>query len=410
MTYRTKHSLLALRAATTGTSVRRRDVLRTMVAVTAAGIAPGISLAATGGEQRFVLIILRGALDGLALAPPYGDGHYRRVRDTLAFESPGQSGGVLKLDGLFGLHPSMANVHGWYRASDAMVLHAVASPYRARSHFDGQDILESGSATSLIARDGWLNRALSIAAPAPSAMALASTVPYVLRGSQPVSSWAPSRLPDADEDTLRRLGQLYGEDEFFAAQFDEAMAAEAIAQRAGGDTKRKRGNSFRDTMKKTAAFLTAPDGARVAVVDTDGWDTHAGQGVATGGLANRLRALDDGLGDLKTGLGANWNNTVVAVVTEFGRTVRPNGTRGTDHGTGTAALLVGGAVEGGRVIADWPGLREADLYQNRDLAPTRDLRSVFKSVLVGHLGLDAAAVSSTVFPDSGPAPIEDWFS
>lgn len=291
------------------------------------------------------------------------------------------------------------------------MLHAVASPYRARSHFDGQDILESGAAGNLAERDGWLNRALALPARAPSTMALAHTVPMVLRGEAAVGSWAPSRLPDASDDTLRRLSNLYENDPFFAEQLAEAMSAQAIADRAGGMDAPRKGNAFQDTMVKAAAFLSSPDGARIAVTDADGWDTHANQGLDTGTLANRLRALDSGLGALRDGLGAHWKNTVVAVVTEFGRTVRPNGTRGTDHGTGAAALLLGGAVSGGRVIADWPGLRDGDLYQGRDLAPTRDLRGVFKSVLVAHMGMDEAGVAARVFPGSRAARVEnDWFA
>ncbi|MEM6638577.1 MAG: DUF1501 domain-containing protein [Pseudomonadota bacterium] len=387
----------------------RRQFLKSAAAVGAITVSPHLTFAQTAGDARFVLVVLRGALDGLALAPPVGDPAYAGVRQMLTFAKPGQEGGALKLDSLFALNPAMPNVHRMFNNNDALVVHAVASPYRARSHFDGQDVLESGAAKSLSARDGWLNRALALAAPSQSSIALAHTVPLVLRGDQSVGSWSPSRLPDANEDTMRRLANLYADDPFFASQLEEAMATRAIA---GKERKRGRGgNPFAETMKKAAAFLTAPNGARIAVTDVDGWDTHANQGLTNGNLANRLRRLDEGLSELQKGLGKHWNDTVVAVVTEFGRTVRPNGTRGTDHGTATAALLLGGAVKGGRVIADWPGLRNADLYDGRDLAPTRDLRSVFKSVLVDHMGLDAAGVSRTVFPGSGQIRVEsDWFA
>lgn len=390
------------------TPLSRRSILKALAATGVASAAPRLSLAAGTSDARFMLIVLRGALDGLALVPPVGDPDYARVRESLAFGAAGDE--ALKLDGTFALNPAMPEVHAMYNNREALMLHAVASPYRARSHFDGQDILESGAPGKLAARDGWLNRALALPARSPSTMALAHTVPLVLRGEAAVGSWAPSRLPDASDDTLRRLGQLYENDAFFAQQLEEAMAAQAIADRAGGMNERRKGNAFRDTMTKAAAFLSSADGARIAVTDADGWDTHANQGLAGGTLANRLRGLDLGLAALRDGLGAHWQHTVVAVVTEFGRTVRPNGTRGTDHGTGAAAMLLGGAVKGGRVLADWPGLRDGDLYQNRDLAPTRDLRSVFKTVLVSHLGMDAAAVESRVFPDSRAARIEgSWF-
>lgn len=388
--------------------VNRRDVLKSLGLGAVIGGTSGLAFANSNVSSRFVLVILRGAVDGLALAAPYGDGNYGRVRGELAIPNPGETDGLRKLDGFFGLHPSLQNVHEQYTAGDALVIHAIASPYRERSHFDGQDLLESGGAKSGVLRDGWLNRALlplGSNAGSESAIALAQNTPLVLRGEQSVTSWAPSRLPDADSSTLARLERLYANDEFFASRLAQAIRSQDIAGDFG--SVRSRGNAakqFATLMTSAARFLTTPEGPNIAVVELGGWDTHANQGSSGGALANRLAALDSGLGNLRDGLGQAWDNTVIALVTEFGRTVQVNGTRGTDHGTATAALLLGGAVKGGHVIADWPGLRPADLYGGRDLKPTMDVRGVFKGILIEHLQLPAGFVNRDVFPDSAKAP------
>lgn len=393
----------------------RRDVLKSLGLGAIASSAPGLAFATTAADARFVLIVLRGAVDGLAVAAPYGDGNYKKVRGELAISKPGTSGGLLKLDGLFGLHPSLVNVHQSFAAGDANIIHAVASPYRQRSHFDGQDMLENGGTTVGGHRDGWLNRALThldSKVGGETAIALAQNTPLVLRGDNSVTSWAPSKLPDADDSTLLRLQSLYADDEFFATRLQQALRSQDIAgEQSMMQASSKRGNEakqFGDLMKSAARFLTTPDGPTIAVAEFGGWDTHANQGAATGALANRLAALDDGLGKLRDGLGDSWTNTVVAVVTEFGRTVRVNGTRGTDHGTGTAALLLGGSVDGGKVMTDWPGLGKSDLYAGRDLLPTTDIHSIFKSVLVDHLEIPQAFIDREVFPDTATArPLEN---
>lgn len=389
----------------------RRDLLKAAGLTAVAGALPGFAYAEV--DARFVLVILRGAVDGLALAAPYGDGNYRRVRGELAIPGPGQADGLLKLDGMFGLHPSLRGMHASYDKGEALVIHAVASPYRERSHFDGQDILENGASRVGGLRDGWLNRALS--SDDGLAIALAQNTPLVLRGENAVTSWAPSRLPDADDSTLRRLQRLYADDEFFATRLDQALRSQAIAGSTGGmDETGPRGNEaqqFGELMSSAARFLTAPDGPDIAVVELGGWDTHANQGSSNGALANRFAALDDGISNLREGLGSAWDGTIVAVVTEFGRTVQVNGTRGTDHGTATAAVLLGGAVNGGRIIADWPGLAERDLYAGRDLQPTTDIRSVFKGILEEHLQLPVDTIERRVFPDSqGARPLRNLVS
>lgn len=386
----------------------RRKLLQAMGLTAAAGSLPGLALAQADTDKRLVLVVLRGAVDGLALAAPYGDGSYRNVRGELALDDPGSQEGVRKLDGLFGLHPSLARLHKRFTDSEALVVHAVASPYRERSHFDGQDLLESGATSVGALRDGWLNRSLASLS-GTSAIALAQNTPLVLRGNIATSSWAPSRLPDADDSTLARLQRLYAEDEFFATRLEQALRAQDIAMDMNGG--RQRGNEaqqFGELASAAARFLGADDGPRIAVLEFGGWDTHANQGAANGQLANRFTALDTGLDNLRQGLGDQWDNTVIVVATEFGRTVRVNGTRGTDHGTATAAVMLGGAVNGGRVVADWPGLGNSDLYEGRDLHPTTDLRSVFKGVLADHLDLRPGFIDQEVFPDSARAkPLQD---
>ena len=389
--------------------ISRRTVLQSLGGAAIAAGMPTLSLATTNSDSKFVLVVLRGAVDGLALAAPYGDGNYTKARGELAISQPGSSDGLLKLDGLFGLNPSLPSVYENFTQGNACIVHAIASPYRERSHFDGQDLLENGAAQVGGLRDGWLNRALAdfdSGLGRETAIALAPNTPLVLRGSHSVTSWAPSRLPDADDNTLQRLQSLYGDDEFFSTRLQQALRSQEIAAGSANMSNTGRGNEarqFADLMSSAARFLTTKDGPTMAVLELGGWDTHANQGSVDGALANRFSALDAGLRKLQQGLGDSWRKTAVVVVTEFGRTVHANGTRGTDHGTATAALLLGGAVNGGRVIADWPGLGSNDLYAGRDLRPTADIRSLFKGVLGQHLGISDTLLEETVFPNSSTA-------
>ncbi len=318
----------------------------------------------------------------------------------------------MKLDGLFGLHPSLANTHKLFEKNEALVVHAVSSPYRERSHFDGQDVLENGVASAGGKRDGWLNRALAPLGGSlgnEAAIAMSQNTPLVLRGDNSVTSWAPSQLPDADDDTLRRIAALYAKDEFFSIRLSQALESQRIAGETGGmDRIRRRGNDAAQSMMQSAGkFLTAPGGPQIAVVESGGWDTHANQGSTSGGLAKKLAGLDQGLDALRKQMGSAWSDTVIAVVTEFGRTVKVNGTRGTDHGTATAALLLGGAVNGGRIVADWPGLATNNLFEGRDLYPTTDIRSIFKGILWQHLEIPPEYLEREVFPNSSMAPLTE---
>jgi uncharacterized protein (DUF1501 family) len=367
-------------------------------------------------KSRFVLVILRGALDGLAAVPPLGDRDYAQLRRELALPPPGETAAALKLDGFFGLHPALTFLHERYAARELIVLHALASPYRERSHFDGQDVLENGTARAHALQSGWLNRALSAArvpAGREAGVSLGQNVPLVMRGPAAVTSWSPSKLTGPDEDTLSRLTDLYAGDSLLAARLADALAASAIAgdadatadtMAAQASPAAARGKArYAEVARAAGGFLRREDGPKVAVFDTHGWDTHANEGAGQGQLAARLGELDAGLAALREELGPAGQDTAVLLLTEFGRTAAVNGTRGTDHGTATAAFLLGGAVEGGRVIADWPGLSARALYQGRDLAPTLDVRSVLKGVLSDQLAVPQRALEQDVFPDSASA-------
>jgi uncharacterized protein (DUF1501 family) len=392
--------------------VDRRQALKLGASLTLLAPFTSLSYAARDSGARFVLVILRGGLDGLAAVPPYGDARYRSLRGELALDIPGP-GSTLDLDGYFGLHPSLATMHELYRSGELAVLHAVATPYRERSHFDGQKVLETGGTKPETSAGGWLNRALSsmlTTGSEPGAVALASNVPLVLRGAHAVTSWAPSRLPGSSDDTIARIRSIYeAVDPLLAERLIEALNAREIAGDAAMDG-RARQQALGPIATAAGRFLKAPDGPRIAVIEAGGWDTHANQGGAQGPLANRLGALDRGLQSLRDELGDAWSTTTIMIVTEFGRTVAVNGTRGTDHGTAGCALIAGGRVTGGRVISDWPGLAATALYEGRDLRATLDLRAAFKGVLGHQFAVTEAALATTVFPTSTRVPpLEDLF-
>jgi len=368
---------------------------------------------AEGRDPRFLTIILRGALDGLATVAPVGDPEWQTLRGDKALTLEGNAP-TLKLDDFFALNPAMPNLHRMFDAKEAIVVHASATPYRERSHFDGQDLLESGLPKPGSSESGWLNRALSGLAPAgrvnprgSKLFAVGPVTPLVVRGPAPVLSWSPPRVMPASEDTVHRLLALYRDcDAKLAGVLEDNSKLMAVEQ-SGGMTQKPAAAGpaqvrayFSEAVGTAAKFLAQPDGPRVGALALDGWDTHSNEGIAQGRLSQLLGALDEALAAIKSNMGPAWRETVVALATEFGRTARINGTDGTDHGTATVALLVGGALKGGRVVADWPGLKPTDLYQNRDLKPTTDLRAVLKGVLRDHLRADERALTQTVFPGS----------
>jgi uncharacterized protein (DUF1501 family) len=387
------------------TSTTRRSLLLGGASFAAWAYLPKFARAASGRDPRLIVVILRGALDGLATVAPVGDPDYAGLHGSIALNSAGPHAAVM-LDSFFALHPSMPQFARMVREKHAAVVHAVATPYRDRSHFDGQDVLESGYAGPGRVQSGWLNRALE-ALPrgerVMSGLAIGPTTPLVLRGAAPTVAWAPVALPQAADDTAARLIDLYRHrDPALAAALSQGLLLDKAAQ--GDDMKPKPGTNGAGAMRLVARgaakLMSADDGPRIAALAFDGWDTHANEGGPVGRLAALLSGLDGALAEFEIGLGARWRDTVIVVATEFGRTARINGTDGTDHGTATVALLAGGAVKGGRVIADWPGLKQANLYEGRDLAPTTDLRAVIKGVLHDHLGLSERVLAEAVFPDS----------
>jgi len=369
---------------------------------------PKFARAADGRDPRLVTVILRGALDGLATVAPVGDPDYASLHGAIALTRDGPHAAPM-LDSFFALHPSMPEFARMYANKQAAVVHAVSTPYRDRSHFDGQDVLESGFAGPGRVQSGWLNRALQglpQGERVAGALAVGPTTPLVLRGSAPTVGWAPVALPQADDDTAMRLIELYKHrDVALATSLSQGIALDRQAQ--GDDMKARPGGGapaqMRQVARGAAKLMAADDGPRIAALAFDGWDTHANEGGPVGRLAGLLSGLDGALAEFESGLGPHWRDTVIVVATEFGRTARINGTEGTDHGTGTIALLAGGAVKGGRVIADWPSLKAGRLYEGRDLAPTTDLRAVIKGVLADHLGISDRVLAEAVFPDSAMA-------
>ncbi len=368
------------------TAFSRRDFLGVTLAGSAWLAAPRVVFAQAQTEQRFVFIIQRGAADGLNTVVPYADPAYAKLRGALAIdESTAQ-----KLDAHFALHPSLVEVGKLYTSGQALFVHAIASPYRDRSHFDGQNVLETGGTAPYQLKDGWMNRLLPLLPrQRREAIAFAPTVPMALRGNVEVTSYAPSSLPQAPDDLLLRVEQLYMGDAQLHGLWTAAMDARNMAGDPAG-----RARQDPDALGKMAAsFLARADGPRIAMVETGGWDTHTAQ---TARLATQLKALDTLIASLRDGMGAAWHSTTVLVATEFGRTAAANGTGGTDHGTASAAMLIGGRVKGGRVLADWPGL--ASLYEGRDLRPTLGLDALIAGSLGESFGLDARRVSASLFP------------
>lgn len=396
---------------------RRKLLTRSLALGCSAAASPlltPISLAAGPWDNRLVVIILRGAMDGLDVVQPYGDPAYAAARPNL---KGGEAGGGLDLDGYFSLHPALEALMPMWRAGELGFAHAVSTPYRdKRSHFDGQDLLEAGTPDlgPATGRDGWLNRMLqTVPGMRPDlAYAIGHENLLILTGQAPVANWSPDvRLKLSPQG--RRLAELVMHDDpAFADAFAEA--AQQLDSGDGGMMAVPTGTDMdmaglskkgTEGIRQVAAFAGGKllADTRIASFSIGGWDTHRFQ---PGALPRALAQLSDALLVLKSTLGDTWGKTAVVAMTEFGRTVRENGTRGTDHGTGGAMLLAGGAIRGGQVARDWPGLSEAALYQRRDLMPTRDVRAYAGWVMRGLFGLDASVLERTVFPglDLGPRP------
>jgi uncharacterized protein (DUF1501 family) len=375
---------------------------RRQLLLAGASLAVAPTLATAADAPRFVFVILRGGLDGLTAVPVPGDPAFAEARGPLgrfeAFDAAPRP-----LDGPFALHPLLPQLHAMHGRGELLVLHATGLPYRERSHFDAQNVLEHGGVKPHELATGWLARALPHVA-GSRAVALDTAVPLVLRGAASVDTWAPSALPSPDADLVARLSTMWQGDAALAAALararglrdDPDMAGMSLGAMATGGGRR----AAVALAGKAAEFLQR--GSTVAVLEMGGWDSHANQGAPNGATSNNLRTLDAAMDALRSGLqeGGTWARTVVIVATEFGREVAVNGTLGTDHGTGGAAFVLGGAVRGGRVLADWPGLAKAQRFEGRDLRVTTDLRAVFRTVLAEHLRVPRAALDATVLPGS----------
>jgi uncharacterized protein (DUF1501 family) len=392
-------------------------------------------------KRKLVVFICRGAMDGLSVSPPIGDSNYVPLRGEIAIPGFGQPNGALKLDVDFGLHPKLAAVHALAMKGQARIAPAIATTDRARSHFEAQDLLENGSSVVYGANSGWLNRAMEALAPVRKveAMSVGAQAPLILRGKIQAASWSPGGLKERNARLPAILADLYAGDPLLGPALASGMQTQAMAKIAtaptvdamagqvaaspqpaatGQDMARAAGGPAQSVQQyqaqavqagasaarslgvTLARFMTEPNGPQIAAVSLEGFDTHANQGASDGQLANHLAYLDAAIDGLSSGLGDEWRNTVVLVATEFGRTARINGTKGTDHGTASTALLLGGGLKRGGIIGDWPTLQQAKLFENRDTAPTMDMRALFKGVLAEQLGVDRRALDTTVFPDS----------
>ncbi len=368
--------------------MRRRDFLTALSASLV--LLPNSAMAADSTSPlkrpKLVWLVLRGAMDSLHTVVPTFDRHLSTLRPTLAASI---NSDLLMLDKGYGLHPSLTNLHQWYKHKQLLPIVAVSSGYAARSHFDGQDFLESG--LPRIDHDsGWLARSLQ--AKHKQALALARSTPISLRSAEAVKTWYPSHLKDVNEDIYERLAVMYQNDELLSQRLAAGLAVEQMA--GATSAKSRRQGQFLELSKACARLMRGDNGVDCAMLEFGGWDTHNNQAIR---LSRQLSQLDQGLQNLKLGLGEHWPNTVVIVASEFGRTAKENGTKGTDHGTAGAMFLAGGAINGGRVLGDWPGLAKKQLFEGRDLQPTSNAFSWIATVLAQHWGLTDAQLAD-VFP------------
>lgn len=377
----------------------RRQFLHTMCLGGLATFAlPSVSFASVPAEGRLVFVLLRGGFDGLAALVPGGDSRYAAVRGAMALD-PSR---LTPLADGFALAPGLAPLADFWHRGELVALHAMAIPYRTRSHFDGQAILETGLDRPRGAADGWLNRLLQIMDGERSGIAVAAGMPRSLAGEFPVSSWSPVELGEVAGGYLERLHLLYQHDPDLLDPFEAALQLGEVSGEVMGERLPRRG-SMSPVFTAAGRFLRQPEGPNVAAVEFSGWDTHANQGLAGGPLDRLLGQLAEGLTALRRELGERWAETTVVVMTEFGRTAHPNGTGGTDHGTAGAGFLLGPRLARSAVIADWPGLAERDLFEGRDLRPTLDTRAVLKGVVAGTFDLSATQ-AERLFPGSQAVP------
>lgn len=372
-----------------------------------------VSFAAAPWDNRLVVIILRGGMDGLDVIQPYGDPDYAGLRPSLA---GGPARGGTDLDGYYALHPGMSSLLPLWRAGELGFVQAVSTPYRRkRSHFEGQDLLEAGlDDLNGPVRDGWLNRMLQ-AVPGvrtDTAYAIGRTDMKLLAGAAPVANWSPEADLSVSPQAQRLLELVMEQDPAFHAAMTEALALSMEPENMmlpGAGAMQQMGQKAvprRFYHMKVAEFAAQRlrGDARIAAFSLNGWDTHQNQ---TRSLGQALERLSETILTLKSQLPVGiWARTSIVAMTEFGRTARENGTRGTDHGTGGAMVLAGGAIRGGKIYGSWPGLASGDLHHGRDLRPTSDVRSPAAWIMQAMTGLNRDVLQGTVFPglDMGDNP------
>ncbi|MDR5651161.1 DUF1501 domain-containing protein [Ruixingdingia sedimenti] len=400
--------------------MHRRSFLRGALAMGCSAAAMPLithaTFASAPWENRLVVVILRGALDGLDLLRPVGDPGFAALRPRIAAD-PGAD-----LDGFFALHPGLPGLLPLWKAGELGFAQAVATPYRdKRSHFDGQDLLEAGTAPdapAALRREGWLNRLLQTVpgAQAETAFAVGREAIPILSGKAPAQNWAPDARLELSAQGRRLLEEVYHDDPIFrdaaAEAFELTELAAAMAESGADDsgmaapapTPAPAGGPLAE-VDRFAAYAAARlrEDTRIVALSLAGWDTHRAQ-IQT--IRQPLQRLERLVLALREGLGPVWGQTMLLAMTEFGRTVRENGSQGTDHGTGGAMLMAGGALRGGRVVGKWPGLDEGALYARRDLMPTSDVRAHAAWAMRGLFGVDRAVLERTVFPglDMGGDP------
>jgi uncharacterized protein (DUF1501 family) len=392
--------------------LNRRTLIKGLSSLAFASLVPADAFATVKTDKRFVFIVLRGGMDGLGAVPAMGDPHYFLMRGELALTDAFDAESPLALDNVFALNPALAPLKPFYTRKELTVIHAVATEYRARSHFEAQDTLEAGGLAARRSGTGWVYRALQ-----PTfgnvrfGISIGNQMPLALAGEPPAASFAPTKLHEVNSGYLERVAAMWDADAALGPELAEGLRAKLLAERAlaqGEVVSGAAADTFPEIAGIAGRLLAADDGPRIAVLDMNGFDTHRKQGVETGPLARSLDRLATGIEALATGLGPEWRRTAVVVASEFGRTVRPNGTFGTDHGTGGVVFLAGGAINGGHVVTDWPGLSGRSLFEERDLMPTLDLRAVFKGVLADHLGVSRRTLDDEVFPGSSQVqPMRD---
>jgi uncharacterized protein (DUF1501 family) len=387
-----------------GPLLRRRTALLGLGAALTLGRA-SVAFAAGTSTKRLVVINTMGGLDGLSLVAPYGDPNLAKLRSQIMAPQPGQPGGMFDLGGFYGLHPAMPNLYAMFQEGQAAMVHAVGNEDSDRSHFQGQDYLQGGVPETT--SSGWLNRLASLVPAAPgmqSGINMSNSSPLLVRGASILAGWAPDPFPQISPGFVGALVSLLQPDPLLGPAYSVGFEDRSSFNADFASQPIPQGLSQLQTLAFAAGdILSNPNGPRIAAIATPSFDTHDQQ---VSRLQSGLSDLDGAILHLKTALGSAWADTVVLTMTEFGRTAYANGdpTCGTDHGTAFAVLLAGGAVNGGKVYGQWPGLSSSQLYQGRDLAPTADFRSVAMGVLQGHLGISGSGLAQ-VFPASGVSPM-----